>query len=409
MNQSEFFTSKFFENNRRELLRRSKAQLIVIPAHQTMQRNLDNNYPFRQESNFWYLTGINLADCILVLSATETFIIRPHRDWVEDAFDGAIDPDELTKISGIATIMPERLGWQRLGELIKKHKTIGVLRPMQRRYFSMAMNPARAQLIAKMRRRRKGLVIEDLRLPLSQMRMIKQPEELEALQKAIDITNDTLIEIFKPGWAKRYKTEYELDADITAGFRRRGASGHGFTPIIANGKKTCTIHPIDNSSPLQNGNLLLLDLGAEIHNYTADVARTVCIGQKMSPRQKEVFEAVQDANNYALSLLKPGQNYMKYEKKVEEHVGKKLVELGVIKTPSRKNIRKYFPHRTSHSLGLDPHDPADYSGDLQENMVITVEPGIYIPEEGIGVRIEDDVLITKTGHKVLSATLPVML
>lgn len=409
MNQSDFFTSKFFENNRQELLRRTNATLIVIPAHQTMQRNLDNNYPFRQESNFWYLTGINYADCVLVLSDKETFIIRPHRDWVEDAFDGAIDPDELTKISGINTILPERLGWQRLGELIKKNKTIGALRPMQRRYFSMALNPARAQLITKMRRRRKGLIIEDLRLPLSQMRMIKQPEELKALQKAIDITNETLLEVLKPGWADRYKTEYELEADITAGFRRRGASGHGFTPIIANGKKTCTIHPVDNSSPLQKGNLLLLDLGAEIHNYTADVARTICIGQNMSSRQQQVFEAVQDANKYALSLLKPGQNYMNYEKKVEAYVGKKLVELGIIKTPSRKNIRKYFPHRTSHSLGLDPHDPADYAGDIQENMVLTIEAGIYIPEEEIGVRIEDDFLVTKTGGRNLSRRLPVML
>jgi Xaa-Pro aminopeptidase len=280
---------------------------------------------------------------------------------------------------------------------------------MQQRHFNLAMNPARSQLIAKMRRRRKGLIIEDLRLPLSQMRMVKQAPELKVLQRAIDITNETLLEIFKPGWNKKYKTEYELDADITAGFRRRQSPGHGFTPIIANGKKTCTIHPIDNDAQLEPNALLLVDLGAEFQNYTADISRTWPVNGTLSPRQRDVFEAVVDVQQYAYSLLKPGQNYLKYEKKVEDYMGKKLVELGLIKVPTRKNIRQYFPHRTSHSLGLDPHDPADYSGDIVENMVITVEPGIYIPEEGIGVRIEDDVLITKTGHKVLSAKLPVML
>ncbi len=407
------FKADFFAGNRRELLRRTKSKLIVIPAHQTMQRNLDNTYAFRQESNFWYLCGIEKPDCILVLSEIkgkqETFVILPQRDAIEEFFDGAIDGAELAKISGIKTILPQREGWQKLGELLQKHAAVGVLKPMQQRHFNIAMNPARAQLIAKMKRRARNLKIEDVRAALSQMRMIKQPVEIKAIQKAIDITNDTLLEIFRSNWYKKYAAEYELDADISAGFRRRGASGHGFTPIIANGAKTCTIHPTGNSSPLESGALLLVDLGAEIYNYTADISRTMPIGGNMTARQQQVFNAVADIQQYAYSLLKPGQNYMEYEKLVETYMGKKLIELGLIKTATRKNIRTYFPHRTSHSLGLDPHDPADYSGDIQENMMLTVEPGIYIPEEGIGVRLEDDVLITKTGCKILSRALPVML
>lgn len=403
------FSADFFAGNRRELLKLSKSKVIVIPAHQTMQRNSDNVFAFRQESNFWYLSGIETPDCVLVISEKETFVILPKRDWVEEAFDGATDANELTKISGIDQILPEREGWQKLTALLQKHKTVGALLPMQQRHFNIAMNPARAQIIAKMKRRTTNLKIKDIRLQLAQMRMIKQSVEIKAIQQAIDITNNTLLEVFAQGWAKKYKTEYELDTDITAGFRRRGAKQHGFTPIIANGKKTCTIHPLDNSSELAQGSLLLVDLGAELHNYTADISRTIPIGSKMSPRQKEVFEAVHDVCKYAYSLLKPGQNYMEYEKLVETYMGTKLLELGVIKTATRNNIRKYFPHRTSHSLGLDPHDAMDYSGDIQENMILTVEPGIYIPEEGIGVRIEDDLLITKTGCKNLSGGLPTLL
>lgn len=403
------FSPNFFKQNRKELLKRSKAKLLVIPAHMTMQRNLDNVYPFRQESNFWYLSGIQQPDCVLVVSSQDTFVIMPKRDWVEEVFDGAIQPDELTKISGISQILPEREGWQKLTTLLRKHKTVGVLPPAKQRHFTIAMNPARAQLISKLKRRVKNLEFEDVRLHLSRMRMIKQPQEIAVLQRAIDITSDTLQEVFAAGWEDNYKTEYELDADITAGFRRRGASGHGFTPIIANGAKTCTIHPIDNSDPLKAGELLLVDLGAEVSNYTADISRIIPIGGTMTARQREIFDAVKDVQKYAYSVLKPGQNYVEYEGMVETYMGKKLMELKVIENTKRELIRTYFPHATGHSLGLDPHDAADYHSEIQENMVLTVEPGIYIPEEGIGIRIEDVVLITKNGPKILSQKLPVRL
>jgi len=401
-----FFNATFFADNRTNLLKKTKSKLLVIPAHQTQQRNADNVQPFRQESNFWYLTGINEPDYILVLSTRETFLIVPKKDTVEAVFDGEASAEHLTKISGIQEIMDEREGWQKLSGLLQKHKKVGALLPMNQKYFNVAMNPARKQLITKMRRRAPGTQIEDIRMSLAQMRMIKQPQELRALQKAIDITNQTLAEVFTPNWFATYDHEYQVEADITAGFRRRGAAGHAFTPIVASGKNTCTIHSIANNSPLQKNSILLLDIGAEVENYAADISRVVPIGSKFSTRQQQVFDAVIDVYNYALTLLKPVQNYMEYEQKVETYMGKTLVTLGVIDKPTRKNIRKFYPHRTSHFLGLDPHDAGDYSKDLQENMVITVEPGIYIPAESIGIRIEEDVLITKTGYKVLSGALP---
>ncbi len=157
---------------------------------------------------------------------------------------------------------------------------------------------------------------------------------------------------------------------------------------------------------LLEGELLLLDIGAEINNYAADITRTFAISGKMTKRQKQVFDSVIEVQQYAFSLLKPGVVYKDYELQIEHFMGEKLRELGLITTIDKGSVRKYYPHLTSHFLGLDAHDVGDYTTAFQENMVITVEPGIYIHDETIGIRLEDDVLITKTGYKILSSNLP---
>lgn len=408
MSQSKFPPS-FFKRNRQNLLSQCKSSVLVIPAHKLLQRNCDGPYPFRQESNFWYLSGVETPDVVLVITKQESWLIVPHRDWVENVFDGAIDDAGLQKTSAVDNVYPEREGWSKLDSLLKKHKKVGVLKPMQAHRFDVTPNPARRDLIAKLRRRVSGLQFEDVRMPLAVLRMIKQPQEIDVLQRAIDITTETLSEVFASGWRKKYKHEYEIEADITAGFRRRGASGHGFSPVVASGQNTCTLHHVENNSRLDSHGLLLLDIGAEVSNYTADISRTLSVSPRMTPRQQEVFDAVDRVREYALGLLKPGQDYIEYEKLVEKRMGEELQQLGELKRQTRKQIRQLFPHRASHSLGLDAHDPADYYQPLQEGMILTIEPGIYLPDEGIGVRIEDDILITKNDARVMSKDLPVRL
>ena len=237
------------------------------------------------------------------------------------------------------------------------------------------------------------------------MRTIKQETELVALQRAIDITIDTLKEVTSDRQLKKYEFEYEIEADITRGFRRRGARGHAFSPIVAGGKRACTLHNVENSGMLASNELIVLDVGAEYGHYAADITRTVISGTPSS-RQRDVYAAVLSVQEHAYTLLKPGITFREYEEEVVTFMGEKLRELGLIKTITEESVRKYYPHATSHYLGLNTHDTGDYDRPLEPGVVMTVEPGIYIPEEGIGIRIEDDVLITADGIKVMSAKLP---
>jgi Xaa-Pro aminopeptidase len=243
---------------------------------------------------------------------------------------------------------------------------------------------------------------------MGRLRMVKQPVELAALQKAIDITLDGLKTIGRPAKLRRYAYEYEIEADLTREFRRGGARGHAFTPIVAAGERACTLHNIANEGKLASDELLVVDVGAQYNHYSADVTRTFDLGNA-SKRAVSIHTAVAEVHAYACSLLKPGVLMRDYEKDVESFMGEKLRELGLIKVIERDEVRHYFPHATSHFLGLDTHDAGDYDRPLEAGVVMTVEPGIYIPEEGIGVRIEDDIHITTDGFEVMSARLPLLL
>jgi Xaa-Pro aminopeptidase len=237
------------------------------------------------------------------------------------------------------------------------------------------------------------------------MRMIKQPAELAAMQAAIDITISTIKEALRPAKLKKYAFEYEIEAELTRGFRRRGANGHSFEPIVAGGKRACTLHNVANDNPLAANELVIIDSGAEVEHYAADITRTINLGTP-SRRQRLVHAAVLEVQRFALGLLGPGVLLKEYEQQVHHFMGEKLRELGLIKTITHKNIRAFYPHGTSHFIGLNVHDAGDYDRPLEPGVVVSCEPGIYIPKEGIGVRIEDDILITKTGNKILSDKLP---
>jgi Xaa-Pro aminopeptidase len=242
-----------------------------------------------------------------------------------------------------------------------------------------------------------------MRLALAKLRAIKQPVELSVMQAAIDLTIAG-IELVKTNLTS-YKYEYQVEADITANNLRNGAVDV-WKPIVAAGKNSCILHSSDNQSPLRNGDMIVIDVGSEIEHYCSDITRTYAIGTQASPRQQAVYDAVKEIQAYGFSLQKPGSLIRENEALVEAFMGEQLRKLGLISSTERKAIRHYFPHATSHFLGLDPHDTGDYDAPLQAGMVLTVEPGIYIPEESIGVRIEDDVLITDTGYHVMSDALP---
>lgn len=402
------FGPDFFTANRSKL-RQSIGDdtLVIVTGNGVMQRGGDEPSKFYQDSNFWYLTGLSGADLTLVMDGHETYVIVPTLSFVREAFDGAHDVAAYAARSGIDSYVNEREGWQRVRAALKRSHSVATLLspPEFMKHHGVYSLPFRRRLLAKLRRLDPGLTIRDIRPELAGLRSIKQPEELQALQQAIDITTGTLQEITQAGILAKAEYEYELEAALTYGFRRRGADGHAFTPIVGAGAHSTTLHYLENSAPIRPTDLVVLDVGAEVEHYAADITRTVS-QRPLTGRQADVFKAVLAVQDYALELLKPGVLPAEYERSVETFMGKQLQRLGLISQPDRSAIRHYYPHATSHFLGLDTHDVGDYRQPWQPGMVITCEPGIYIPEEGIGVRIEDDVLITATGRQVLSAACP---
>lgn len=407
------FPAAFFAANRsrlREVVQTDGHDVpIVVSANGLLQRNGDNTFQFAQDSNFWYLTGIELPDILLVIEETGEYLIVPGRGTSREAFDGAIDVVALTGRSGIANVLDEAAGWQRLEQSAlrtQKLATPGAMAPYLDAY-GMYANPARRRLAWRLRRAISDVELVDIRQQLATMRMRKQPKELMALQQAIDITIDSLELLTETTRFAGYHNEYEIEADLSREFRFRGAAGHAFAPIIAGGRRAVTLHNVSNEAPLRKNCLVVLDVGAEIDHYAADITRTRAYGHP-TVRQQAVFAAVLDVQSYALSLLRPSTMLKEYEQAVEVYMGKALQQLKLLSASEldREHIRRYFPHATSHFLGLDVHDGGDYGRPLEAGVVLTCEPGIYIPEEGIGVRIEDDVLITGEGTRVLSDRLP---
>jgi Xaa-Pro aminopeptidase len=403
------FDSTFFSGNRARLkqLFTGTAPIVITAAGQ-MQRSTDDSFPFHQDRSFWYLTGIDIPDVILVMDKGKEYLIVPEREAAREAFDGAIDTQLLSRISGIQEVYTEKEGWRQLGSRVRKVQHIATLGapPVYHEFWGIYANPARAALIRRLKELNDGLELLDLRQHLARMRMRKQPDEIAAIQQAIDVTIDAIKDVTRPKKLAKYAYEYEVEADLTRNFRRAGAEGHAFSPIVASGERTCTMHHFINNAALAQGELLLLDIGSAWNHYSSDIARTVVLGGQPTRRQEQVYQAVLDAQDYAFSLIRPGVLPLEYEKQMESYIGEKLRELGLIKSINRDTVRKFFPHMTSHYMGLDDHDVGDYETPWEPGVVLAVEPGIYIPEESLGVRIEDDVLVTEEGCQILSARLP---
>ncbi len=401
----EGFSSEFFVANRERLrkLFTGKAP-IVLTAAGALQRGGDSTFRFHQDSSFWYLTGINNPDIILVMDKDKEYLILPERTDVAEVFDGMLERAELQKQSGITEIFDQKTGWKKLEGRLKKAKHVATLAPLAAyvNVFGFYTNPARAALMARIKEANADIEALDLRQHLAVMRMVKQAPELDAIQDAIDVTVKAFTSVKRK--LPKLSHEYEIEAQLSYEFRRKGSAGHSFDPIVAGGANACTLHYVENNDQLPTSGLIMLDAGAQVNRYAADIARTYALGTT-TKRQRQIYEAVCEVQDFAFAQLKPGISIRENEEAIEHFMGEKLRSLGLIKNVERAEIRKYFPHATSHFLGLDVHDRGDYDRPLEPGVVITVEPGIYVPEEGIGVRIEDDVLLTATGIKNLSRKL----
>lgn len=395
--------ASFFTSNRQRLSAKIGPSVIILNAYDEVQKSGDMAQPFMQEANFWYLTGISEAGWRLVIDGSTSTLIAPTVDPVHRIFDGGLTVGEAKRMSGVDRVIAALEAPAFLTELAKRKKTVYTLgKDPHSKHSSFVLNPAQQTLTRALKKLFEE--VKDCRVELAKLRAIKQPEEIKALRAAINLT----IEAFKEvkDRLESFDHEYQVEAEFTHFFRSRGAQGHAYDPIVASGKNACTLHYTHNSAKLDKKDLLLLDIGARVDGYPADITRTYALGRP-SKRQKEVHAAVEKAHRKIIALLKPNLRIEVYLKSVDEIMKSTLRDLGLL--AAGNNYRVYFPHAISHGLGIDVHDSLGRPKELLPGMVLTVEPGIYIAKENIGVRIEDDILITKSGHENLSQELPTSL
>jgi len=396
--------SRFFEVNRRSIFVPVNGGLYVIGAYSAMQRYNDAAFPFHQESYFWWLTGIEQPDWWVIIDGNrqKSWLVAPNVDHVHQVFDGSLSWDEAKRISGVSNVLSRADGEELLQKLATKYNTVCTLGsdPHAKRY-DFVVNPAQKRMNARLKNIFSN--VYDCRQDLAKLRAIKQLIEISAIKKAIKLTIDTFASVKEK--LPQLPTECEIEAEFTYSFGKNGGISHAYDPIVAGGKNACTLHYNDNQAALPKNGLLLIDIGARVDGYAADITRTYAIGTP-TDRQIAVHAAVENAQQQIILLLRPGLSVAEYHEQVDDIMTNALISLKLMKSrDDTTNYRKYFPHSISHGLGIDVHDSLGKPDAFKAGMVLTVEPGIYIPEEGIGVRIEDDILITDTGCENLSAAL----
>lgn len=408
----------FIENRKRFVNRMEKNAIAIFNSNDELPVNGDALYRFKQNSDLFWLTGIEQEDTMLVLYPGNPdpkyrevlVLVRPNA--LKEKWDGhRLRADEATAISGITTIT-----W--LDTLD------GILQPWihwaDTIYLNTNENDRKANLVpvrdyrfVKEMKRRYPLHNYKRSAQLTkELRGIKTALEVDVIQKAIDITDTTfrhLLHFVKPG-----VMEYEIEAEIYHQFLKQRATGPAYGSILASGDRARTLHYVENSRECKDGELILMDFGAEYGNYCADLTRTIPVNGKFGRRQKTVYNACLHLHHYAASILKPGINIIDYTDKVGEEATQVFLKIGLIRKSEVKNedpenraYRKYLYHGISHHLGIDVHDLGTRTEPIKAGMLFTIEPGIYIEEEQMGVRIENNFWITKNGNKDLMKNIPV--
>lgn len=410
---------ELFALNRKRFTQKMLPDAIAIfHSNDLMPRNGDTFFPFRQNSDLFYLSGLDQEETILVLFPDcikegfheLAFIKRPDersRLWEGQKYT----KEEARKISGI-----EKIYWldempHILNELILLAKRI-YLNTNEHEHFHSEISNRNIRRAREMTRQYPLHKYHRAQPILKKLAMIKSTYEVELIQKAIAITHkgfEKAMEMLKPG-----VFEYELEAEITREFIRQRANGHAYAPIIASGPNNCVLHYTQNTRQCEEGELVLMDFGAEYANYAADFTRTVPVSGQFSKRQLSIYEAVLSILRQATQLLVPGMSMEEYNQKVGNIMEEELLRLGLIgkkdianQNPAFPAYKKYFMHGASHHLGRDVHDLSSRYAPLQAGMVLTVEPGIYIWEENMGIRLENIVLVTDEGPVDLSSNIPI--
>jgi Xaa-Pro aminopeptidase len=413
---------------RRQLMKMAGADsILILPAAAERFRNNDSTYPYRQDSDFWYLTGFNEPDAVLVLvpgrKHGEALLFCRERDPEREAWDGPrAGPEGVVERYGMDDAYP----YADLDEILP-----GLIEGRSKVYYHFGrdaefdlkligwINRVRAQIKQGAHPPHEFFALGHL---LHDLRLFKSRDEIRLLRAAADIAGDghrRAMQVAAPGLF-----EYQVEAELLHAFRRRGAVP-AYEPIVGAGANACVLHYRANNARLAAGDLLLIDAGAELHGYASDITRTLPVDGRYSKPQRAIYELVLAAQAAAISAVRPGASWIAPHEAAVEVLTDGLLGLGLLKGTlaqalKAQSYRRFYMHKTGHWIGLDVHDVGDYRIDshyrqLEPGMALTIEPGLYITPgsrsvaakwQGIGVRIEDDVLVTADGCEVLSAAVP---
>lgn len=419
-------TQKEYQARRRELATRLPADSIaVIPAASEVLRNGDSHYRFRQDSDFYYLTGFNEPDALLLISAGASILFNRPRNPVEEQWTGMrLGQDGACKALGVDAAYSIAELKARLPELLMDKQAI---------YYAIGQRPVWAkqildawQVVKKQGRRGVSApeAFCDLAPIIGELRLFKSQAEIDLMQHAAHISVAAHQRVMRA--CSKASHEHELEAELLYEFSRQGCRSVAYDSIVAGGSNACILHYTENNKPLQSGDLVLIDAGGEFENYAADITRTFPINGHFSSEQRLIYELVLRAQKAGIACVRPGCVWDEIQRTIVHILTAGLVELGLLRgsideLTEREAYKPFYMHQSGHWLGLDVHDCGRYKIQgkwraLEAGMVLTVEPGLYIPCDlddvdrrwwGIGVRIEDDIHVTPDGHKNLSGELAV--
>jgi Xaa-Pro aminopeptidase len=411
--------SKLYEQNRKRFIKKMKPNSIAIfPGNPVFSTNGDAVYTNQPNSDVVWLSGIVQEKSMVILfpgnpdkTAKEVLVLLRPNEHLEKWEGHKLRKDEATAISGI-----ENVQWldsfDSVLQVMMHHADNVYLNSNENDRLDTSLLRTDLNFVHDFMKRYPLHNYERAAKIMKELRGIKTAEEIEVTKVAIDITHKAfrrVMQFIKPG-----VMEYEIEAEITHEFLRNRATRHAYDCIIASGDRARVLHYVENSNVCKDGELILMDFGAYYGNYAADMTRTIPVNGKFTKRQKEVYNAVLHLHNYAKSILKPGISVIDYTNKVGAEAEKQCLKLGLVSKTDVKNqdpanpaYRKYLYHGISHHLGIDVHDLGTRTEPVQAGMLFTVEPGLYIEEEQMGIRIENNIWLTKTGHIDLFKGIPI--
>lgn len=397
-----------FDLNRKNLIEKMKEEsLIILFSGDAPFRSADQQYKFTPNRNFYYLTGIDDKKVILTILKTETEVIENIYVQREDELMAkwvgrSINKDEARKISKVKNIKYIDEFESTISSYIDRRGIKNIYFDLERQ--SIDIPSTKAQEIANLMKIKYPYIkIKNIYSQIVSLRMVKNEDEINTIKKAISITKEGIIYMAKN--IKPTMKEYEVESYFDFEIKRLGASAHAFNTICASGKNATVLHYEDNNQDCTDGDLILFDLGAEYNYYCSDISRTIPINGKFTERQKQIYSIVLNCMKEVEKAAKPGITLRDLNDIAKKSLSKGCIDIGLIS--KEEEIEKYYFHSIGHSLGLDTHDVWISDSKLEVGSVITNEPGLYIEEEGIGIRLEDDLLITDFGCINLSNDIPI--